>query len=74
MKLCNGYSSVISKQSSIKVKVGWNEGTSGPSPISDGINVQVNSFSNTDGGFVCSFTLDEEMKFKVPGKPDICLN
>jgi len=65
--------SCINSQSN-QVKVGWNEGTSGPSPISDGINVRVNSFSNTDGGFVCSFTLDEKMKFKVPGSSDVTFN
>ena len=63
---------VFSCSSSVsdQVKVGWNEGQSGPTPLINKINVLESSTSDINGTFVCKFTLEEEMIFNKPGSSD----
>ena len=52
----------------LKVSVGYNDNKNGPAAQRPAINVSEKSFSNENGVFVCSFSVDERMTFTKPGR------
>ena len=52
----------------LQVRVGYNDGKSGPSEEKPNINVFKKSYTKKNGLYTCNFTVDARMTFTKPGR------